>query len=600
MDIFVFQPYLRNRIQQLSQQSKIIIFQSIISYSYVTLLFWNAGIYNSRLIGLLDYFDGCFFPYAPHNIILQSEIQKLFKAYFFNFICMLCSRRNIPSLYWILRVRFLLILRPLYDFGITSGVLHSCVLQHCDSRLKVLYVLITNCAIIGFFVPFEIAYIQYIVCSFSMFFLLGVQTYIYEDNRRSQFFLSKSVEIQKSILYEFTNDSLFAIMYDENSRSFQLSFANKKFESLYKTDLDENNVKEFLRSQSIINRNNQNSYRSLNNKQINKQINLEEYLFELVQQKLDYFNQDRFLIETNNGKEKYLIDILKFENQKTQFFLSIKENQAKHQIEKYEHIIKDLNENFKSVLMVIGNKFEELYKTLLNLNDHLIIENEILRKSYSNIQFSLNYIKNHLIYLQKGRISFLKQQYETLTIEKLNEALLDYFIYYTQQHRKQFLLNCSYDLELQLITLNSKLLTQLLINIFNKILKLSEPRSCIQLSIDKKQVQQSSINDKNEKTNQDLQIIQFSYIFEHKDQIENIESQFYQSISLDSQKSLEIECIVNRIILKILSPQGSIQIQQEYQQGLSNYKTFLTFSIYTDQTQLDPSFTKYLQQNFDY
>ncbi|CAD8170228.1 unnamed protein product [Paramecium octaurelia] len=488
---------------------------------------------------------------------------------------------------------------PLYNFGITSGVLHSCVLQHSDNRMKVLYVLITNWIIIGFFVPFELAYIQYMVCSLSMFFLLGVQTYIYESNRRSQFFLSKQVEIQKSILYEFTNDSLFSIMYDENSRSFQLSFANKKFESLYKTDLNENNVKEFLRSQSIINRNNQSSYRSLN-KQIHKTINLEEYLFELIQQKEDYFNQDRFQIETNNGKEKYLIDILKFENHQTHFFLSIRENQARHQIEKYENIIKELNESFKSVLLVIGNKFEELYKSLLNLNDHLYIENEILRKSQSNIQFSLNYIKNHLIYLQKGRISFLKQQFETLTIEKLNDALLDYYIYYTQQHRKQFLLNCSNDLELQVITLNSKLLTQLLINIFNKILKISEPKSCIQLSIDKQNAQQSSTNDKNDQPNQDLKLIQFSYIFEHKDQIEDIESQFYQSINLDSSKSFEIECIVNRIILKILSPQSSIQIQSIYQQGLQNYKTFLIFYIYTDQTQLDPSFTKYIQQNFEY
>ncbi|CAD8188916.1 unnamed protein product [Paramecium pentaurelia] len=490
---------------------------------------------------------------------------------------------------------------PLYNFGITSGILHSCVLQYSDSKLKVIYVLITNWVIIGIFVPFELSQIQYIVCSFSMFFLLGVQTYLYEHNRRSQFLFSQQLKTQKSILYEFSNDSLFAIIYNEKTRSFQLSFANKKFEIQYKTDLNENNVKDFLRSQQIINRNNQNSNRSLNNKQIHKQINLEEYLFDLIQQKDDHFNQERFQIETNNGKEKYLIDVLKFENHQTVFFLSIKENQAKLQIEKYENFIKDLNENFKQALVLIGNKLEELYKQLQNCNNHIDIENDLLRKSYCNIQYSLNYIKNHLIYLQKGRISFLKQEFEKITIEKVNEALLQYFIHYSQLNRKQFQLDCSFEVEQSIITLNIKLLTQLLMNCFNKILKISEPRSCIQLQIDRKKITNQSQNETNYNSHQDLQLMQFSYIFEHKDQIENIETQFYQSIYSDSQKLLEIECIVNQIILKILSPYNYIQTKTIYQQNFSNHQTTLMFYIYTDQTQLDPSFTKYiLQKHIDY
>ncbi|CAD8188915.1 unnamed protein product [Paramecium pentaurelia] len=483
---------------------------------------------------------------------------------------------------------------PLYNFGITSGILHSCVLQYSDSKLKVIYVLITNWVIIGIFVPFELSQIQYIVCSFSMFFLLGVQTYLYEHNRRSQFLFSQQLKTQKSILYEFSNDSLFAIIYNEKTRSFQLSFANKKFEIQYKTDLNENNVKDFLRSQQIINRNNQNSNRSLNNKQIHKQINLEEYLFDLIQQKDDHFNQERFQIETNNGKEKYLIDVLKFENHQTVFFLSIKENQAKLQIEKYEKKIKYLNEIFQSVLILIGNRLERLYKQILKLNDNLGQNTELIKEQQCNIQYSLIYLKNYMIYLQKSKMSFLKQQFELFIIEKLIGALSEYFHHYSKQYNKQFQYICLSEVGQQQIYLNTRLLTQLLMNCFNKILKISEPRSCIQLQIDRKKIKNQQQNDKNYNSNQELQLMQFSYIFEHKDQIENIETQFYQSIDTDSQKSLEIECIVNQIILKILSPYNYIQTKTIYQQNFSNHQTTLMFYIYTDQTQLDPSFTKYV------
>ncbi|CAD8170230.1 unnamed protein product [Paramecium octaurelia] len=482
---------------------------------------------------------------------------------------------------------------PLYNFGITSGVLHSCVLQHSDNRMKVLYVLITNWIIIGFFVPFELAYIQYMVCSLSMFFLLGVQTYIYESNRRSQFFLSKQVEIQKSILYEFTNDSLFSIMYDENSRSFQLSFANKKFESLYKTDLNENNVKEFLRSQSIINRNNQSSYRSLN-KQIHKTINLEEYLFELIQQKEDYFNQDRFQIETNNGKEKYLIDILKFENHQTHFFLSIRENQARHQIEKYENKIKCLNTIFISVILIISHRLERLYKQILKLKDNLQESSDLIKEQQCNIQYSLIYLKNYMIFLQKEKMSFLRQQFDQFKVRKLIEALSEYFHHYSKLYHKQFQFVYLSEVDFQSIFLSTRLLTQLLINIFNKILTISDEKSSIQLQIDRKLIQYHLLNATNQTSNQEIYLMQFSYIFVHKDLIDNLEFQFSQSINLDCQQSFQIECVVNQIILKILSPYSSIQISSIYQEKLKNHRTTLIFYIYTDQTQLDPSFTKYV------
>ncbi|CAD8093993.1 unnamed protein product [Paramecium primaurelia] len=483
---------------------------------------------------------------------------------------------------------------PLYDFGIASGILFSCVLQYCDNKFKVAYVFITNWMALALFVQFELDQIQYLVFSISMFILLSIMTYLIEHNRRSQFLFSQQLKTQKSILYEFSNDSLFAIIYNEKTRSFQLSFANKKFEIQYKTDLNENNVKDFLRSQQIINRNNQNSNRSLNNKQIHKQINLEEYLFDLIQQKDDQFNQERFQIETNNGKEKYLIDVLKFENHQTVFFLSIKENQAKLQIEKYEKKIKYLNEIFQSVLILIGHRLERLYKQILKLNDNLGQNNELIKEQQCNIQYSLIYLKNYMIYLQKSKMSFLKQQFELFIIEKLIGALSEYFHHYSKQYNKQFQFIYLSEVGQQQIYLNTRLLTQLLMNCFNKILKISEPRSCIQLQIDRKQIQNQYQNDKNYNSNQQLQLMQFSYIFEHKDQIENIETQFYQSIDIDSQKSLEIECIVNQIILKILSPYNSIQTKTIYQQNFSNHQTTLIFYIYTDQTQLDPSFTKYV------
>ncbi|CAK79067.1 unnamed protein product (macronuclear) [Paramecium tetraurelia] len=483
---------------------------------------------------------------------------------------------------------------PLFDFGLSCGLLFSCALQYCDNRFKVIFLFIANWLALVLFVQFELAQIQYLVFSISMFILLGIMTYLIEYNRRSQFLLTKKLETQKSILYEFTNDSLFAIMYDENSRSFQLSFANKKFESLYKTNLDENNVKEFLRNQSIINRNNQSSNRSLNNKQIHKQINLEEYLFELVQQKLDYFNQDRFLIETNNGKEKYLINILKFENQKTQFFLSIKENQAKHQIEKYETKIKSLNTIFISVLLLISHRLERLYKQILNLKDDLQENTDLIKELQCNIQYSLIYLKNYMIYLQKEKMSFLKQQFEQFKVQKLIEELSEYFHHYSKQYHKQFQFVYLSEAEQQSIFLNTRLLTQLLINIFNKILIISNDKSSIQLQIDRKLIQYQLLKDNNLTRNQELQLMQFSYIFVHKDQIDNLEFQFSQSINLDSQYPFQIECVVNQIILKILSPYSSIQIQSIYQEKLQNHRTTLTFYIYTDQTQLDPSFTKYV------
>ncbi|CAD8090775.1 unnamed protein product [Paramecium sonneborni] len=491
---------------------------------------------------------------------------------------------------------------PLYDFGIACGILFTSVLQYCDNKFKVIYVLITNWITLVLFVPFELAYIQYLVYSVSMFFLLGTTTYLIEHNRRSQFLFSQKIQSQQSILFEFSNDYLFAIIYNEQQRCFQLSFANKQFESKYKTDLNENNVRDFLRTQMIINLNNLGSNRYLLNKQTNKQLNLEEYLFDLIQQNDDNHKEDRYQIQSISEKEKYTIDILRFEYTQTIFFISIKKNQAKTQIEKYEKKIKYLNERFNQVLLCIGSRLEKLYNQMIKLRYSQDLNTDLLfQKQQCNIQYTLIYLKNFLVYQAKRKMYLLKQQYETLLVEKLIDVFSEYFRNQCYLHNKSFVLICQNQVEKIQLNLNTRLLTQLLINCFNKILQISQPQSTIEFQIDLKGISNQVLIENNENKSQGLQLIQFSYTFEHKDKIENIESKFYQQINQDSQMPVEIECIVNLIILNILGSQNFIQNKSTFQEDQVNYKTILQFYIYTDQTQLEPSFTKFIQRrSLDY
>ncbi|CAD8200909.1 unnamed protein product [Paramecium pentaurelia] len=485
---------------------------------------------------------------------------------------------------------------PLYNYGYSSCLLYLTVLQYSDVKFKAIFIFSTQCIVLGVFVNFQFDQLSYIVFCILMMFQQGIITYLFEYTSRLEFSQLFTIKSQQQIIYEFVQDPLFAISFNKKINSFELEFVNKNFELYYQKDYNGNQFKEFLRTYTIGIKILENSNCLCLNRSIQKQLNLEEYLFDLINNQKLRQDQKVISIEAIGDKGKLNIEIARFQYQKSILILIIRKNQTKLQIEKYENNIKLFKEKFQQVLMLIGNKLEENYKSLLQLNDTLCFDNYILRQYYCNIEFSLNYIKNHLIYLQKGKMSFLKQQIEEFTIYKLNRALSNYFIHYCYQHKKQFQLDCSYEVEQQIIYLNTRLLTQLLINCFNKIVKISQHQSIIQLKIDKKIIKNTKYN-----LNQDLQLISFSYVFEHKNYIDKMESQFSQSIISDSQQQFEIECIVNQIILKILSPFNIISTNSLYQQDIQNYQTTLKFLIYTDQTQLDPSFTKYIQnQNLGY
>ncbi|CAD8204571.1 unnamed protein product [Paramecium octaurelia] len=479
---------------------------------------------------------------------------------------------------------------PLYNYGYSCSLLFSTLLQYCDFKHKALFIFSSSYIGLGLFVEFSVDQLPYIVFSILMTFIQGIMTYLFEYTLRQEFTQQITIKSQQSIIYEFVQDPLFAISFNKKINSFVLEFINKTFESSFQKEYHGNQFKEFLRTYTIGTNTCDNSNSIGLNKQSHKQLNLEEYLFDLINNQKLGQDQNNICIQAIGDEGTLNIEIARVQYQRSILILIIRKNQVKLQIEKYENNIKALKQKFQQALILIGSTLEANYLQLNKLEKNLDIHNKALRKQYCNIEFLLNFIKNHLVYLQKGRMSFLKQQIEQLTINKLNRALSNYFIHYCQQNSKKFDLDCPVDVEKQIIYLNAKLLTQLLINCFNKIIRISESHSVIQMKI--KQKVEKHLN-----FIRDLNLIQFSYIFEHKNQIDKMDSQFYQQIDPNSLDPPEIECIVNQIILNILSPLNIIQVQSIFQENQQNYKTTLQFLIYTDQTQLDPSYTKYIQNS---
>ncbi|CAK56937.1 unnamed protein product (macronuclear) [Paramecium tetraurelia] len=467
--------------------------------------------------------------------------------------------------------------RPLYNYGYSCSLLFQTLIQYCDFKHKPLFIFSSACISLGLFVEFSVDQLPYIVFSILMTFIQGIMTHLFEY-----------IHQDKNSHNKLQSNQSFMNLFKIHYLHFELEFVNKAYESSFQKEHNGNQFKEFLRTYTIGTNMCDNSNSIGQNKQFHKQLNLEEYLYDLINNEKLGQDQNNICIQAIGDEGILNIEIARVQYQRSILILIIRKNQVRLQIQKYESNIKALKLKFQEALILIGKALEDNYLKLNELDKSLDIDNETLRKQYCNIQFSLNFIKNHLIYLQKGKMSFLKQQIEQLTIDKLNRALSNYFIHYCQLHSKKFELDCPGGVEQQKLYLNARLLTQLLINCFNKIIKISETHSVIQLKINQKVEKKLNFIP-------DLNLISFSYIFEHKNQIDNMESQFYQQINPNSQDSFEIECIVNQIILNILGPYNIISTESFFQENQQNYKTTLKFLIYTDQTQLDPSYTKYIQ-----
>ncbi|CAD8200423.1 unnamed protein product [Paramecium pentaurelia] len=530
------------------------------------------------------------------------------------FIKLIFSRKISPYFKYILPLLYVIqytffiigalnnLLQPHYVYGFIGGIFSSCMLNYLSVKIKIVILLSSIWILLGVFRIYSLININYILLGIGATSLQMFSAYIFEYNSRLNFSQGMIIKQQINLMYEYTSQKILIVSFNKNKTFFELDFVNQKFESFYKIENNQDKVKEFLRNHLIINLATHQMFGSLKvQKFANKQITLEDLLFEKYRAQKNFGEEfNSFQIIDQNKKQKE-IQVQIINGLKTLFLIIIKENNNDIQIEKYEKKIQMINNQSTNFSILVGSKLQSIYKSIFDLEIYQY-ETQALNKIQGSIQYILNESKNQLMFFSQNKIH---QLIDRCLLSTFILALKPYFIYQCQQSKIQFELLFQMDKDNVQMKVNTKQLTQILINIFNKILTYSQSNSTILLRISKEynlnplsnsQQKQSSSSKFDylcsSQENSQLLII-FNFTFKTDDEINNFERCFINQDNELEQKD-DLITIVNSYILKQLSPYNKIFIIQEKISRSQN--NTLKFYIYSDQTQIDPSYCKSIKQ----
>ncbi|CAD8189035.1 unnamed protein product [Paramecium octaurelia] len=535
------------------------------------------------------------------TLIFSRKISPIFK-YLFPFLFVM---QHIFLIIWALDN----LLQPHFVFGFLSGIYSTSLINYLSVKVKTVILLSFIWILLGVFRMYTLMNLNQIFLAFGVFCFQVFFAYLFEYNSRLNFSQGIIIQNQNNILYKFTSQKILILSFSENKTFFKLDFANQKFESIYNIDNNLDNLKEFLRNHFIINLPTHQMTGSLKvQKFANKQITLEDLLFEKYKAKselVDEINEFQ-MIDQNKTQSEVQIQII--HGLQTQFVIVIQENKSESQIENYEKKISIINNISANFSMLVGQQLQSIYRQVSDLEIYEI-EFQTLNKIQGNMQYLLNESKNQFMFYSFNKLHLLKQEINQCQLSTFIMALKPYFLYQSRKYKREFQLLFQVDKDNVQMKINTKLLTQILINVFNRILTYSKLNSKILLKISKEynlnpqsisQSQKYRQNSSSSKydylcSSQDnIQLlININFIFNRDDEINNFEGCFI-SQNNEFEQSDDLISMVNSYLLKQISPYNKVFIIQE--QTSESLNTTLKLYIYSDQTQIDPSYCASLKQ----
>ncbi|CAD8176236.1 unnamed protein product [Paramecium octaurelia] len=438
---------------------------------------------------------------------------------------------------------------------------------------------------------------------------------MYEYTSRLAFSLNLIANKQREIIDEFVTDSMFAVSLDDRTRQFNLEFKNKTFESL-KNIKDSEQIRQFLRTSYVMN--NMNESQKQNEKALSKLQKLEEYFFKKIRTTESFMNNENQdneieIIQQDkiNEKHKSMKLIVKLFNfGKPILIVIIKTEQVHNLIESYEKDIIQYQQTIVNYSQEILNSQANINQEIKKIKQHFsknIQDQMFLKLQCLNLSI-MNQVRNYIIYFQQEKIQQLTQIQYISNLNLYLDTIQQYLSTIAEYYSVKFMLQHQMEIQLSL-NINIKFLTQISINLFQQILIHSIMNQVISLNITeelqtstKRYTQQVEIKKKVEdfqtqsKQLIDLKLISFTFTFYSP---HHINLQHLQSFSMEQKTDINnfnhIPEYVTCYLLDQMGPNNFVQITQTElldTEGKTFYQNKLKFLIYSDQSQLEPSFLK--------
>ncbi|CAD8061672.1 unnamed protein product [Paramecium primaurelia] len=519
--------------------------------------------------------------------------------------------RQIFSFYyvWSLSTNILITLSgldiPSFILGFNTCCLAIGTMQYSDNRLKIVYTIFTPFILLGVFDNYKASQMHFVFQTIACVVCIGIWTYMQEYTARLEFSLNLIANKQKDLINEFINDAMFAVSVDSRTRQFILEFQNKKFEDTMNIKETEQ-LKIFLRSCYLVIKN-QESQKRLIEKGIQKGIKLEEYLFRRIKSVFEPIQQDidneiqimyhnlitdqiigmKILLKQMNFGKPIIIGIIKSEQ--------VQDLIGEHQKQIKEH--QKLIINFSTqIVSQQENLYKQIKKTkLINLNQY----EQIMSLKCLNLSI-INYIRNYIFYFQRNKISTQQQTYEKFQIHDYLNIIQKYYESLATYYKLKFNIFNYVDKNCQ-ININTKYLTQILINIFEQIAKQSCYINKVTLKIVEEFTQQDQVLETKRKVEDsqsgskqiiDFKLIQFQFNVESSQLLQLSYFNNLQQCNKIEQDENYIIQEVTTCLLDCLGPINTIQMDENQKLEHGNFSNKFSFKIYSDQSQLELSYLK--------
>ncbi|CAD8168672.1 unnamed protein product [Paramecium pentaurelia] len=552
------------------------------------------------IIIMIGVVGGCFF-----MLIVGKKLQPYLKQ-IFSFYFVWSQSTNVLIAFSGLNI-------PTFVFGFNTCCFAVGTLQYSDNRLKLVYTILTPLIFLWVFDIYQADQIQYVFQTIACVVCIGIWTYMQEYTARLAFSLNLIANKQKELINEFVNDAMFAISLDSRTRQFILEFQNKKFEESMNIKETEQ-MKNFLRQSYLIIKA-QESQKRLTEKGLLRGLKLEEFLFKKIKPDTEQISQDidneieimyhnlitdqmmgmKIQIKQMNFGKPILIGIIKSE----QVSNLIGEHQK--QIKEHQNLII----NFSTQIVSQQEKlYKQINKTQLGSFNEF---DQIMNLKCLNLSI-INYIRNYILYFKRNKISTQLQVYKKFQIYEYLKTIQQYFHCIAQYYEIRFDIFNHVDKNCQ-ININIKYLTQILFNIFEQITKQSCYINNVSLNIIEEYTQNDQVLETRRKVEDsqsaskqliDFKLIQFQFDVESSQLLDLSCFNKLEQYQRTEQDENYIIQEVTTCLLDCLGPNNKLQIVENIKLENGNFYNKFYFKIYSDQSQLEPSYLKVIDKPLIY
>ncbi|CAD8139757.1 unnamed protein product [Paramecium pentaurelia] len=546
-------------------------------------------------------------------------------------------------------------------YGYSSATIAIIQFLFSHFKLRLLTLLIVPAVQLYILDVFTVQDFGYIILTFMTQFLILLYSHYNEFMFRLAFsYMIYNLKL-KDITQEYIPHSFLALSLNVRTNSFQLEFQNQ----ISLTNLNVEDTKtliEMMRNIYVVpkgqiptcvdlqNINIQRSGDLSMRRLANKKQTLEEFAFYKIKQNLqDEQQQPNEQSEQMEGvfynqvKEKNIIvsiDIKTINYGKNYLLIIIKEEKQPQMLSKSEEQIRFLSKVIQYAANQLSASHQHLYNEIIGLKLGSLDTNKFWQIKCINLSI-MNHFQNFYFFVNSTQIDSFLATYNKFNIKHFLINLQQHFSYISMKQKKKFL----YQLNLDdfMIKVNSKFLSQIIINIYEQCLKQSDSNSTINLNvtnelnlnplhnniIQKNCLQELDFIVKVAEDSQEsptkiefLKLIKFEFTFFSSTQVDLqsdntliLNPQTYEDFHFNNNQEFQLNHPITKFLLKKIGPYNTIQYSQniycdqQCQQALivfpsmmdliqqkTLYQNQISFYIYTDQTQLTQSFIKYAQQ----